>query len=155
MGCDIHVHYEILDAADTNEWMEVTRMLHLKHYAYEDSWYTGRNYPLFGLLAGVRSGIEPIAEPRGLPANVSSTVKVKKGEWEHSASYYTLTEIREALRQHYISGGTMEEDESVNAAWSGLDRICAQMFDISYTVPALEKHKEWMDQIRIVFWFDS
>lgn len=41
-----------------------------------DSPYTGRNYRLFAVLAGVRNdyGIEPIAEPRGVPDDVSKDV---------------------------------------------------------------------------------
>lgn len=68
----------------------------------------GRNYTLFGLLAGVRDGsIKPIAHPKGLPKDLSKTLydakkafDQSKPGWdelpwlgEHSFSYLYLHEI--------------------------------------------------------------
>ncbi len=64
MGCDIHAHLELIDRP----------AIHVARFDLP------RNYSLFSLLAGVRSdpremqGFEPVYEPRGLPAHISSTV---------------------------------------------------------------------------------
>lgn len=59
--------------------------------------YSGRNYSLFAALAGVRNhGITPMAEPRGMPDDVTVEVKSEWARWgpdAHSASYFTLTEL--------------------------------------------------------------
>lgn len=60
--------------------------------------YDSRNYVLFSILAGVRNyqGIEPIAHPRGLPADVSSVVRADSNRWGedgHSHSYLTVADL--------------------------------------------------------------
>ncbi|MCG7607162.1 hypothetical protein MHN83_07135 [Mycobacterium sp. CnD-18-1] len=60
--------------------------------------YGGRNYYLFSALADVRNyqGIEPMAEPRGLPADVSRFVKNRSDEMGcdgHSHSWLSLAEL--------------------------------------------------------------
>jgi hypothetical protein len=62
-------------------------------------WYEHRHYWLFSLLAGVRGPFVPIAEPRGLPEDLSPSLKE---EWEkykervHTPSHYTLAELLKA-----------------------------------------------------------
>lgn len=52
-----------------------------------------RNYVLFGILAGVRYGdVQPIASPRGLPADRDRSADYYEGD--HSYSYLTLAELR-------------------------------------------------------------
>lgn len=67
--------------------------------SYDDRYYTGRNYQLFGLLAGVRdSSVTPIKSERGLPEDVSDFVKSESDAWDsdgHSHSYFTLAELLE------------------------------------------------------------
>jgi hypothetical protein len=66
MGCDVHMAVEVyLDG----KWVNVLRDKPVKRYSWETKeWYEGRNYTLFGCLAGVRNNNVPlIAEPRDLP----------------------------------------------------------------------------------------
>jgi len=75
MGCDIHVYTEQYDTRD-NTWHTNDNFRLNRFYGqYEDqkefeheSVYHGRNYQLFGILAGVRDTyVYPIASPRGIP----------------------------------------------------------------------------------------
>lgn len=112
MGCDIHVFVEQLD--DKGVWckldepsIEIYKDQNGNPVMY-DTWYFGRNYALFSMLADVRNGygfagcdtgdpVEPISEPRGLPADVSPEIFKEHQEWgydAHSATYFTLRELR-------------------------------------------------------------
>lgn len=93
MGCDIHWFIEVQQ--DDGHWKSVPLGIN------DD---LGRNYRLFARLADVRNydGEEPIAEPRGLPADVSD--EVKKDSWEygmdgHSHSWLSLEELLAAFDQ--------------------------------------------------------
>lgn len=59
MGCDIHMYVEYR-AKDSGHW-----------YTFGQKINPGRNYRLFGLLAGVRSGEEPMFQPRGMPEDAA------------------------------------------------------------------------------------
>jgi hypothetical protein len=108
MGCDIHCYSEI---NKDGKWEIVDKVK------------IDRNYSLFGILANVRNGwgcagcdtgdgFMPIAEPRGLPENVSGKVKHESDEWGcdgHSHSYLTLAELieydwkRTTIRRGFVS----------------------------------------------------
>ena len=63
---------------------------------------TGRWYSLFASMAGVR-GEGP--DPRGLPDNLTKTVKLAVDAWDcdgHSHSWLTLKEFEELLKQHNV-----------------------------------------------------
>lgn len=55
---------------------------------------------LFGLLAGVRNAeIQPLAEPRGIPNDVSDSLKAEWEQWAgdgHTPSYFSLAELLDA-----------------------------------------------------------
>jgi hypothetical protein len=99
MGCDIHLHVEI--KKKEHEWQMATKELTLHDWrekaVLDQPWYSDRNYALFGILAGVRSNdIEPIAQPRGIPDDVSYEVDKEKSGYGvdgHSHSYLTLAEL--------------------------------------------------------------
>lgn len=61
--------------------------------------FDGRNYNLFGILAGVRRyDLDPIAEPRDIPQDASPMVVADYEGWEenaHSATYLTLRDLKE------------------------------------------------------------
>ena len=62
------------------------------------AWNVGRDYKLFGLLAGVRGDIEPISFPKGLPLDISNLVSKEYravGNYGGSASYFSLKELLE------------------------------------------------------------
>lgn len=96
MGCDIHMYAEV---KRRDEWEAVGRVFEDEsNAAWEIHPYTGRNYDLFAVLADVRNsfGIRPIAEPRGVPDDVSRYVRNEFTKWGcngHSASWLTVSEL--------------------------------------------------------------
>ena len=71
---------------------------------YSRSYYKGRNYYLFSILAGVRGDTEPIDYPRGIPEDSSSGYSYITNQWEgdgHSHSYFTLKELLEVDWDYY------------------------------------------------------
>ncbi len=92
MGCDIHVHTEV---KINGEWY------HLGHPR------VGRDYELFSKMAGVRNYdpiIEPLAEPRGVPADATFLTKFDyehMGSDAHTPSWLSCEEI-EKLEEWYV-----------------------------------------------------
>lgn len=82
MGTDIHAVFQV----KTSEgWKDI-----------ETSWSQDRHYALFGWLAGVHTGVIPIAERRGFPGDFTlEEGENHNGEWMggHSHSWLTSTEI--------------------------------------------------------------
>lgn len=115
MGCDIHLYVETLNAA--GRWRPVDKWVRddpdedgrpgYLHVPYDEQFYRGRNYDLFGILADVRNGrgfagvrtgdrFNPIAEPRGLPENCCDEIRECSDSWGidgHSHSYFTVAEL--------------------------------------------------------------
>jgi hypothetical protein len=104
MGADIHIAVERRTA---DGWQRVEPMVPPR-WQYNgapelerQSWYDGRNYFLFAILAGVRNGsggdpVVPISDPRGLPDDVSDETRDEANEWGldgHSHSHFTLAEL--------------------------------------------------------------
>ena len=111
MGCDIHLYVEKKTA--DKRWVAIDGP-NRWFGKYEDDketrldWlYYDRNYDLFAILADVRNGYGvagidtgdgfiPIAEPKGLPKDVSPDVKEISDDWDvdgHSHSWFTLSEL--------------------------------------------------------------
>lgn len=108
MGCDIHVTLERYNK-ESKRW----EPLNLYKKNPDDTFepipvYDGRNYELFGLLAGVRGsshffkgGYGYIVEPRGLPEDMSSYAQFKWEEgkdedgrvWWHTPTWYDFCEL--------------------------------------------------------------
>jgi hypothetical protein len=116
MGCDIHLYVE---RKVDDKWVNADKWTpdpyydeedgaNPLHVDYDDRFYRGRNYDLFGMLANVRNGhgfagcdtgdgFKPIATPRGLPADVSAEVRAESDRWDgdgHSHSWFTLAELK-------------------------------------------------------------
>lgn len=110
MGCDIHLYVE--KRVDGNwrtadKWSDDKYEEGRKEVAYDDRFYSGRNYDLFSILANVRNGrgfagvktgegFVPISEPRGVPDDACEEYKREAELWGcdgHSHSYLTLQEI--------------------------------------------------------------
>ena len=96
IGADIHLHCEY---KDENGWHNCDNHIwNDKENKYEfDPIYWGRNYDLFGVLAGVRSREFPMIDsPRGLPEDISAKTKEYAVEMKgdaHSYSYLTMKEL--------------------------------------------------------------
>jgi len=120
MGCDIHLNLEEkITRDDETLWVDRNFYARNEYYPkYKDDgeneftpYWSGesdkRNYLLFAILANVRNdgSITPIAEPRGLPADMNSYIAEKAKSWEddgHSMSYFTLQELEDANDDYEI-----------------------------------------------------
>lgn len=132
MGCDIHLFiekkteagWEHCSAPPTwNHWEMRHEERREGEWEFNGNWYSGRNYEMFALLAGVRNSHDqkPIAEPRGMPRNASLAVRRESKEWGsdgHSHSHLTLAELEAGLQGAMIRfGGRMPP--STYEAWEG------------------------------------
>lgn len=116
MGCDIHLFVE---KREDGVWRPSDKLVRRNEddkddpdgaIAYEDYkalFYSGRNYDLFAMLASVRNGygfagvitgagFTPIAQPKGLPSDVSPEIEEMSDDWGvdgHSHSHLTLREL--------------------------------------------------------------
>lgn len=176
MGCDIHIRLEKID--NDGEWKSID--LYKIREDWEDSKdyypktfpfvpvdiYDGRDYELFGVLAGVRSCEIPIVPPRGLP---DSTNKYTRSEfeacksWAHTPSYLTLGELRKTWYAHANDKPT-DEDGYENVYTRLLhniiepieNRLCSLHYVWGDTdVEITEECRKYWDSVRIVFWFDN
>lgn len=125
MGCDIHFYVErFSDEPITNgpidiseqrdqkissileenkiepRWISADKWVlgDDKRWEYIDRFYSGRNYNLFSILAGVRTWEEDVAicKPKGIPEDSSYAYKYECVLWNgdaHSHSYFTLEEL--------------------------------------------------------------
>lgn len=130
MGCDIHMYPEV---KRDGKWCDLYKFEPDQHAA--QPWaadrnnyygYDGRNYSLFGMLAGVRRPeMNVIAERRGLPLDASPIVVSEIGGGEndygdfHSHSWLTLKEI---LDFDWSQTATLERTVDAKAfeAWRGV-----------------------------------
>lgn len=113
MGCDIHDYVEI---QVNGKWQKVGEVFDNYYYRPEekDIWKQKvdhpldvRNYDAFAVLAGVRNGrgfagaktgngFRVIANPKGLPADVTHAVQKEADDWGpdgHSHSWVSLAEL--------------------------------------------------------------
>jgi len=112
MGFDIHLYVEV---RDRDAWQLI---------GDEGDYYNGRNYSLFGILAGVRKDhFNSISDPRGLPMDASSEASEVLRDFGdgHTPSWLGVQEIMDF---DWTQVATMRG--SVNAVelwkWSRYDR---------------------------------
>ena len=103
--------------------------------------FSDRNYELFGVLANVRRDGPPIAEPRGLPDDLSSDARKYIDDYggiDHTPSWLLLSEV-------------LAYDWSARAREvthpAPFDRFLAMCARVGRFGPS--------DEIRFVFFFDS
>lgn len=145
MGCDIHIRVEYKKKGE-DFWRTG------EHYQKDTFYggyeivpvYSGRNYELFGLLAGVRGGMRPISLPRGIPDDATDDTKTDYLSWgndAHSASWYDY----EKLREYYEEKADMDAED----AMEDLMRLLEERL---YSIPVWTSNG---DKMRIIFWFDN
>lgn len=160
MGCDIHFYVEV---RKNGKWKQAGQMVKNEWYTpgeeeghgntpmRHEEFYYGRNYDLFGVLAGVRSNwCPPIKKRRGLPSDISEEVSRLAADWDgdgHSHSWLNLKEILEwAYNGDFSHKGKNRFNE-----------ISDEFADV--TMPKLLKlasdPKLKPEDVRIVFWFDN
>lgn len=144
MGCDIHFYVEVRKGKNwesADRW-SVDPSDGVPYIDDPDKFYSGRNYYLFSILAGVRSydnAYEPICNPRGLPSGLSKEVEDECERWDvdgHSQSYFTLAEL-------------LEIDWQKNENWRNATG--------RFVLHTLHRMRQLGDpeNVRCVFWFDN
>ena len=172
MGVDIHVHVESYNK-EIAKWEE-------------EAWwdakdnkqpvYDGRNYGLFGILAGVCSTSGSLVSPRGLPDDLSDEVKEEWGDGKYwfSPTWYDYCELEAyvyALSSSAIIIRKLLRDyaykDYVNINFCGVDLTD----NIRYSLRQIDALEDFMDcinhtpicgreefinpgDVRIIMWFD-
>lgn len=133
MGCDIHAHIEVkID----NEWL------------YWGGIDLSRNYTLFGVMAGVRCQKDTIAEPRGLPSDISKQTKFQSdvyGSDGHSHSWLNSREFISVIEQFSL--------DSRKDQWTNIGYLMGDSYKDFYKYP--EDRTKGIQDFRLVFWFDN
>ena len=156
MGCDIHIYTEV---KIKDKWTCVDPM---RLYDYEqDSYvrsiyitkrqiYEGRNYYLFGALAGVRcyGGPDLIDSPRGIPLDVSDVIQeISDFELEHTPCWLSLSDLKQYkwYKQNKCYKDALRYFFSRRIKNSTVNKLTRLQ----------KKYKVTSEEIRVVFWFDS
>jgi hypothetical protein len=171
MGCDIHFFVEkkskrLKRQEMLNEVVGDTEQLQME-WESADSWipnnykddddtrvkvinrserfYSGRNYTLFGILAGVRwmPKCGPISNPKGFPSDTSNETADEYESWAgdcHSASYLTLKELKDTDWSKYMN------------EYSECKKDLEKFME---TIDKMEKLDSDPENVRCVFWFDN
>ena len=161
MGCDIHVRIECKFKYEGKwVWQDYTPIFKNPYYGiydkapeYEEYYIGGRWYKAFALLADVRNSedITPISRPKGLPDDVSESVKKEYDKWgkdAHSHSYFTLMELEHFCLTHTGIIGDKDDGEPLYA--KDILKSYLQALEFVYNnIDPLDKNS-----IRMVFWFD-
>ena len=175
MGCDIHSYAEVRNKK-TGKWEQVFDFTTLSDF--DKDWYKCekgdhpfdcRSYGTFAFLAGVRnySHITPIVEPRGIPVDVSDTVKDEYLYWyddAHTPSHIYLRELVEFDYSQEFWNRRVTKQTGPNS-WSGAalaEEGEGEVLAIEdFLSPMFFKHIEDLkalgdlDDVRVVFWFDN
>ena len=139
MGADIHTFVE--QQQDNGTWQYVQWSSDEGHGPFDD-----RSYFRFGWLAGVRDHeVTPIAAPRGLPGDLSPTVRQS---WEagdddwHTPSWLAVAEL---------TAFDYDQDAGLGDGETYRDMLGPAFFD------DLDELINWDGEApcRVVFWFDS
>ena len=164
MGCDIHVYMEkkqtvngVKKWTDFNNW-NINPYYNSSKYEKDEyiinSIYDGRNYELFGILAGVRCMTDPIVDPRGMPSNVSDYIKKAYDGWgsdAHTPSYFTVRELLDYFKENPTTTyDGMISSVQAKALQNGDKPTswCGGTTDTSY------EYHEWEDESPLKYFID-
>lgn len=171
MGCDIHCYLEYRDP--NPEWKPQDGIVTWSGWPRINP---GRNYEVFGHLAGVRSGVDPVVEPRGIPEDISwetagdywmyvnderlegkrTTTTEKALEWAKYGCKLVHKEdgtIQKVSHPDWHTHSWITTDEFAQV----LGRMSPSRVSVEYwALLAAMKELEWHGQeVRLVFWFDN
>ena len=144
MGCDIHLHVEVKHKE--KGW------LHYSHPRIE------RWYELFAKMADVRNEdrkIDPISKPRGLPSDVSEITRLSY-DWEEADAHSMSWLGREEIAQ--LNVFIHEHHTNQRRSWEDFDTRCGYLFGNSLAFDPRRRgssYPEWVEDCRVVFWFDN
>ncbi len=156
MGCDIHCYIEYKPAG-SDHWSDFGGCIN-----------PGRNYELFGKLAGVRREGPPIVEPRGLPEDASCAAS--SDAW----IYVTETTSSEGFcsreqAETWLGYGARYRDPDKRFvsnpdwhthSWLTTDEYASVVEGVGEPeyeaiLAAMRSFEEGGAKARIVFWFDN
>ena len=136
MGCDIHAYWEVKHKEKWMPWGE----------ARTERWY----YP-FALMAGVRDyANDMIYKAKGLPEDVTDLVKSisdSSSSDGHTHSYLSADELKKVYET--VRDDLDVDEEMVDALrhwFEALEHVCAW---------EIVRETEPIEDVRLVFWFDS
>ena len=159
MGCDIHVFLEKRNK-ETNKWEHLT--LYKKNYDDKlepASVFDGRNYYLFGLLAGVRGFVEPLVDPRGIPDDLSDYVAEEWKSWDgdaHTPTWYDFCEL-DAYERSINSkrnAPAVDDDEYDDYDYANRGFVYF-MGNIRCVLDAYWMWYPEPHEVRVIMWFDN
>jgi hypothetical protein len=140
MGCDIHCYIE---HKVNDVWIPAEDPLdHRTYYSI-----IGRNYDLFGFLAGVRNERLDSLPALGLPDDISEGLhEYYQKEWDedaHSESFIYLNK----LKKHILEFTLIPEREG--------GRVLSGLIEIHTLFSQSNEGKHSPRNSRMVFWFDN
>lgn len=153
IGADVHAYLEKFNK-ETRQWENANLYKKNSDGTFTlVNFYNGRNYDLFGKLAGVRGSEDPMVYPRGLPDDLSPEVKEEFGDgldW-HSATWYDMRELELLVKAGEGKVPCWDEDDNMTTYDPVADFVEAARV-------ALDMQWIWvynMNEVRVVIWFDS
>jgi hypothetical protein len=172
MGCDIHMYLEFKDpnpqwVPTGSPWRGWPRV------------NPGRDYELFGYLAGVRSSADPVVEPRGIPDDIAwetandwfLRINDEYAARDDMSGYCTLAKAQEwSAYGHKIINDDqgnpyrVEHPDWHTPTWLTLDeytqalaKIKPEPYQMGYwaLLGAMKELAWYHMDTRLVFWFDN
>lgn len=135
MGCDIHLHVEV---KVKGKW---------EHYSTP---HINRYYALFEKMAGVRGSLaNAIAAPRGFPDDASEITKLDKDYWDddgHTYSWLSADEVN-TIEKWY--------DEEYKRVQGKYPHPPVFHYLSGNGVGCKQSWPDWVEDSRVVFWFDN
>lgn len=183
MGCDIHTYVEHYNK-ESKRWENLSLYKKDKDGTFSTiDIYDGRDYELFGILAGVRGTAGSFVMPRGVPDDLSCEVSNKYGDGEyfHTPTWYdycelnayeymmhdSYKELREKSKKieqlenqfrHMTEFVPREEDAIIEDDYDEYDiadRFVGFMNCIRTVLDAYELWYPKPGEVRVVMWFDN
>jgi hypothetical protein len=111
-------------------------------------------------MAGVRPSDEnedaPIAEPRGFPSDVTKETMLGYERWDgdaHSISWLSRLEMRKL--SEWL--GVHADEVCAKDRWHGLEAKFGYLFGSTWASfePGEQGYPPWLEDVRVVFWFDN
>lgn len=169
MGTDIHVMVERYNRKE-NKWENVSIYTKSSNGEFKVvDIYIGRNYHLFGMLAGVRGSYdETLVGLRGLPDDISDDVKKYWDDYSdcwHSATWYDYCELRayedtmkkldKCMKELVLLRSEDSECDDLDDDISGYDCLNDFMNSIRFVMDAYKIWYPCPGEVRVIVWFDS
>lgn len=151
MGTDIHLYIEHYNK-ESKRWDSLSFYKKSSEGEFLPvDIYDGRDYDLFGLLAGVRSIIDPFVFPRGVPDDMSCEVSkaYRDGQYYHTPTWYDYCELQ--TYERIFDNEYDDEDDTISLC----ERLDGFINDIEKVLNAYDIYCPKPGDIRIVMWFDS